>query len=352
MANRLLKVGVIGCGYVAQNGHIPVILKCKNVKLVALCDKNEELATSIARKFRIGKYYTDSKEMLDRGKLDVVNICTPISTHGALAIQAMEAGCHVFVEKPLAINIEEADQMITASKKNQVKLSVMQNWLFLPTVMKMKSLVDRRAIGDLVRVEIKQSFPPQSFPIIADPNHWWHKLPGGVFGDAIVHPIYLARAFLGDIEPIAVYPVKSGKVKQLSHMKFDEVQVILQGKKGMGTIISSCNWPDLLSIDIFGTERNIHGNLNNSYVVIYGGKTNMGQGLALQYGVENLKRSLQILGSTLSIAIKMLLGRHRGVPAAISQFYESIQNSTEPPVTAEDGREVLRIWEKITSQMV
>lgn len=349
MGKRRLKAGVVGCGFIAQNAHIPSLLKCRNVRLVAICDRNEDLARSVAGKFKIGKYYTDFKQMLDVEKLDVVNVCTSIDTHASLAIQAMEAGCHVFTEKPLALNTKDADEMIQVSKKNNVKLGTNHHLLFIPPVRKMKSIIEKGTIGDLVRVEIKQSCPPQDFPIIADPNHWWHKLPGGVFGDTLPHPIYLAREFLGDIEPVAVYPKKMGN---LDHMRFDEVQIILEGEKGVGTIISSCNWPSLWMIDIFGTKKNIHANLHNSVVITYGGKTDMGKGIPTLYARENLQRSFRILADTFAGGVHFIQGKHRGIPTGIRKFVESIQHGTEPPVTAEDGREVLRVWEKITSKMV
>ncbi len=349
MTAKNLKVGVVGCGFIAQNAHIPSLLKCRNVELAAVCDRNEDLARSVARKFKIGKCYADFKEMLEAEKLDVVNVCTSIDTHASLAIQAMEAGCHVFTEKPLALNTRDADEMIKVSRKNHVKLGTNHHLLFIPPVQKMKSIINKGIIGNLVRVEIKQSCPPEDFPIIADPNHWWHKLPGGVFGDTLPHPIYLAREFLGEIEPVAVYPKKMGN---LDHMRFDEVQIILEGEKGVGTIISSCNWPSLWMIDIFGTKKNIHANLHNAVVITYGGKTDMGKGIAALYARENLQRSSRILTDTFAAAMSFIQGKHRGIPASIRAFMESIRNGTEPPVTAEDGREVLRIWEKITSQMV
>jgi len=349
MGAKLLKAGVVGCGFIAQNAHIPSLLKCRNVRLAAICDRNEDLARSVAGKFKIGKYYTDFKQMLDVEKLDVVNVCTSIDTHAALAIQAMEASCHVFTEKPLALNTGDADKMIEVSRKNNVKLGTNHHLLFIPPVQKIKRILDKGTIGNLVRVEIKQSCPPQDFPIIADPNHWWHKLPGGVFGDTLPHPIYLAREFLGEIEPVAVYPKKMGN---LDHMRFDEVQIILEGKNGVGTIISSCNWPSLWMIDIFGTKKNIHANLHNSVVITYGGKTDMGKGIASLYARENLQRSFRILADTFAGGVNFIQGKHRGIPTGIRKFMESIQNGTEPPVTAEDGREVLRVWEKITSQMV
>ena len=348
MTTEFLKVGVVGCGYVAQVGHIPALLKCRNVNLVAICDRDEDLARKVAGKFKIGKCYANFKEMLDSEKLDVVDICTSINTHASLAIQAMEAGCHVFTEKPLAMNTREADEMIEVSNRNRVSLSVMQNILFSPTITKMRYLINKGVIGDLIRVEIIQSTPPQDYPPIADPTHWYHKLPGGIFFDNLPHPIYLMRAFLGNIEPIAVQVSKMGGWQ---HLPIDEVQILFKGGQGVGTIISSCNYPSLWSVNVFGTKMNLHGNIINSYVITYGGKSKAGRPIATLYARENLNRSFQILHSTLSIGIKMLQGKHRGTPIAISRFMESIQNGTKPPVSAEDGREVLRILEKIIGQM-
>ena len=105
-------------------------------------------------------------------------------------------------------------------------------------------------------------------------------------------------------------------------------------------------------IDIFGTKKSIHANLHNSVVITYGGKTDMGKGIASLYARENLQRSFRILADTFAGGVNFIQGKHRGIPTGIRKFMESIQNGTEPPVTAEDGREVLRVWEKITSQMV
>jgi predicted dehydrogenase len=138
-----LKAGVVGCGFIAQNAHIPSLLKCRNVRLAAICDRNEDLAKSVAGKFKIGNYYTEFKQMLDVEKFDVVNICTSIETLAALAIQAMEAGCHVFTEKPLALNTKDADEMIQVSKQNNVKLGTNHHLLFMPSVRKMKSIIEK-----------------------------------------------------------------------------------------------------------------------------------------------------------------------------------------------------------------
>ena len=343
-----LKVAVVGGGFIAQSVHIPCLLKCRNAKLVAVCDKNEELARNVATRFRVNSSYADFAEMLRENKLDAVDICTSINTHASLAIQAMEAGCNVLVEKPMALNTREADEMINTSRKNQAKLGVVHDMLFGLAIMKMKAIVKKGAIGRVVGIEIKQGFPPKDFPPLLDKTHWWHKLPGGVFGDTLPHPIYLAREFLGDIELVSVHTTKIGNLK---HMRFDEVRIILEGRSGVGIISSSCNWPSLMMVDIFGTKMNIHGNLYNSVVITYKGKSNMGKGSPPRRAIENLNQIFQILTSTASTSAKVILGKHGGHRIVLTRFIESIRNGTELPTSAEDGRKVVKIWEKITNRM-
>lgn len=348
MTKQFLRVGVVGCGFISQSIHIPSLVRCKGAKLVAVCDKNEELARNVAQGFKIDNPYSDFGDMLKKERLDIVDICTSINTHAPLSIKAMEAGCNVLVEKPIAQNSNEADEMIRVAVRNGVILGVVHDMLFGLPLMKIKSMVKRGMVGDVVGVEIKQSFPPQDFPIIADPAHWWHKLPGGVFGDALPHPIYLAREFLGELKPVAVYARKLG---HLEHMRFDELRIILEGKSGIATIISSCNSPSLMMIDVFGTKMNLHGDLYSSAVTTYQARSKMGKVSPASRVMANIIQSTQILRSTAATAVQVVLGKRGGHRALITEFIKSIRSGQEPPVTAEDGLQTLKLLEKITSRM-
>lgn len=111
-----LKVGVIGCGSIAQHRHIPEYLLNKQVELVAVCDINEERAAEIAEKYQ-AQAFTDYKELLKMDELDAVSVCTPNYLHAPISIDALNAGKHVLCEKPMATSKEEAEQMIQAAKK-------------------------------------------------------------------------------------------------------------------------------------------------------------------------------------------------------------------------------------------
>jgi len=139
-ARETLRIGIVGCGEIAPL-HISSILKIKNAELVAVCDFNEDLARRTARRFNINRYYTDLSELLLKGHVDVVHLITPPQTHLALSTQAMEAGCHVLVEKPMALNLDEANRMIEAARINSVRLCVVHNMLFVPMIIKAKSMI-------------------------------------------------------------------------------------------------------------------------------------------------------------------------------------------------------------------
>ncbi len=343
-AKEPLRVGIIGCGEVAQWGHIPSVLKIGNAKIAAVCDRNEELARRVAGKFNIDTYYADFSEMLGKEALDIVDICTPPRTHATLSIQAMEAGCHVLVEKPMTLSLNEADEMVAASKANRVKLCVVHSMLFEPVVTKARTMVREGSLGELTGIDIKMSWAKDSDGIL-NKDHWYHNLPGGAFGEILPHPIYIAQAFLGGLEPVAVHARKLGSYDWVAA---DELRVILQGEKAIATVTSSLNWPkDTQIVDIFGTKVNLHIDLRNSVLVRHGPSWRMAFANAL---LANLSESSQQIAGAISRALKVISGRHySGHYTLIRRFIESVEDDTESPVTAEEAREVVRVYEKITS---
>jgi len=119
---RKLKVGIVGCGQIAQIAHIPYILELPNLELVALCDISKKVVDSLGDLYRIQNRFTNYKDLISLPDLDAVCICN--KDHAPVAIAAMNAGKHVITEKPMAFNLEECDQMIAAARANNVKLMV------------------------------------------------------------------------------------------------------------------------------------------------------------------------------------------------------------------------------------
>ena len=123
---RTVKVGIIGCGGIANGKHMPALQKLKNVQMIAFCDIVPERAEKAAAKYGVegAKVYTDYRELLANGEIEVVHVCTPNRSHSFITVDALEAGKHVMCEKPMAINSQEAKKMIEAAKRTGKKLSI------------------------------------------------------------------------------------------------------------------------------------------------------------------------------------------------------------------------------------
>ena len=124
--NRVLKIGIIGCGGIANGKHMPALKKQKDVEMVAFCDIIPEKAEEAAKKFGVegAKTYVDYKELLADPEIDAVHVCTPNRSHSFITVDALHAGKHVMCEKPMAINSEEAKKMVDAAKETGLVLTI------------------------------------------------------------------------------------------------------------------------------------------------------------------------------------------------------------------------------------
>ncbi len=123
---KKLKVGIVGCGGIANGKHMPALKNVDECEMVAFCDIIAERAEKAAKDYGVegAKTYTDYKELLKDESIDVVHVCTPNRSHSFITVDALEAGKHVMCEKPMAINSEEAKKMIDAAKRTGKKLSI------------------------------------------------------------------------------------------------------------------------------------------------------------------------------------------------------------------------------------
>ena len=336
-----MRVGIIGCGMIAK-AHIPPILRLRGVEVVGVSDLDEERAREVARQYEIRHVYRDASSMLKEMRPEVVHILTPPGTHKELSIQAMEAGCHILVEKPMALNVKDADEMIAAARHNRITLGVTHNFLFNPAVMEAKNLVGRGAIGRVIAVEIFWRM------VLRDKGYrpWLYDLPGGLFHEAAPHPVYLAREFLRSLRVVSAFSKDTGSDLPIPS---DELRVLVDGESGLGLLsISIGSNPYLVFLNIYGSDMTLHVDLTNNSLVKF--RTS---GLEkVSKGLVNLDHSLQLFSRTAANTMQTLLGRRtRGHETLITQFYESLRTATEPPVTAEDGRAVVAVLDHIWADL-
>ena len=124
--SKRLKVGIIGCGGIANGKHLPSLKAINRVDLVAFCDLIEEKAIKAAKEYGTpdAKVYTDYQELLKDESIDVVHVLTPNRMHAQISIDALHAGKHVMCEKPMAKTAEDARRMVAAAKESGKKLTI------------------------------------------------------------------------------------------------------------------------------------------------------------------------------------------------------------------------------------
>ena len=151
MEEKITRVGIIGCGGIANNKHMPSLAKVPNCEMVAFCDIILEKAEHAAKKFGTpdAKVYEDYKELLKDETIDVIHVCTPNRSHSFITVDALEAGKHVMCEKPMAINSAEAKKMLDASIRTGKLLSIGYQNRFRGDSLYMKSEAEAGTFGDI-----------------------------------------------------------------------------------------------------------------------------------------------------------------------------------------------------------
>jgi len=146
-----LKVGIIGCGGIANGKHMPNLKKIKELEMVAFCDIVEEKAVAAAEKFGTedAKTYVDYKELLKDEGIDVVHVCTPNRSHSFITVDALEAGKHVMCEKPMAKTYADAKLMLEAAQRTGKKLTIGYQQRWRGDSLYLKEICDAGELGDI-----------------------------------------------------------------------------------------------------------------------------------------------------------------------------------------------------------
>ena len=340
-----LKVGIVGCGGVVQQEHIPSFSRLQNIVIQAVCDKNQELARQTAARHHIPGVYAGITDMLAKERLDIVDICVPPQIHAPLALEALQAGCHVLMEKPMALKVSDCDLILEAARDKNKQICVIHNQLFNPPFPRARQLVAAGDIGELTGLRILLS--DHRDEMIMKKDYWIHKLPGGVIGESGPHIVYLSLAFLHSVKNVDIH---AKSFLEHSWAPFDEFRLELEGEKAMSSVVMSYSSTrhDLL-VDIMGTEGYIHVDLTAKYLVRYGNKASI---KPMRFARYFLSTRAQEAGGIAGNALGYLTGNLKlGHELLIKGFIDSILKNGQPPVTGEEGREVVRVMEMIVARL-
>ncbi|MER2141997.1 MAG: Gfo/Idh/MocA family oxidoreductase, partial [Priestia megaterium] len=195
-----VKIGVIGCGSIAQHRHLPEYKMNEQVELVAVCDINTERANSVAQQYGV-KAYTNYEELLASGTVEAVSVCTPNYLHAPISVAALNSGVHVLCEKPMATSEEEAKAMIEAAKTNGKKLMIGHNQRFVASHQKARELIEKGEIGKIYSFRTAFGHGGPEGWSVDGKDSWFFKKDEafiGAMGDLGVHKTDMLRYILSE----------------------------------------------------------------------------------------------------------------------------------------------------------
>ncbi|MGJ5813862.1 Gfo/Idh/MocA family protein [Paludibaculum fermentans] len=232
------RVAIIGCGMIADQ-HADQLRYLKGCELVAACDSDELMGLQLAERFRIPRVYTDAAEMLRAGGIDAVHITTPAQSHFSLGRMCLDAGCHVYLEKPFTVNSTEAEELLEMASNARLRVTVGHNLQFSPETLRFRQVVNEGFLGGPpVHVECIQCYshddPTYGKAVLADPTHWVRRLPGSLLQNLISHGVSKVAEFLdGNSPEILSFGFSSPYLVQHNCSDIlDEVRVVLRDERG------------------------------------------------------------------------------------------------------------------------
>jgi 2-alkyl-3-oxoalkanoate reductase len=338
-----LRVGLVGAGYISEF-HARAIQRVPNARVVGIADVVESRAASLAARFRIPKVFPTMEALIDEG-VDVIHVLTPPDTHARLAIAALNSNCHVLVEKPLALSVEEVDSISAAAASAQKSVCVNHSMLYDRFVSKALSLVRSGAIGVPLSFDYFRSsdYPPyRGGPL---PIHY--RDGGYPFLDQGIHALYLAESFLGAIEDMKAFYGTHGDD---ANLLFDEWRVAAQCQGGTANIQISWNVRPLQNwFVVQGTKGVVRANLFAMWV------THTPQlplpkapARALQAMGEGLSICAQVPANIARFAAKKIV-QYDGLHSLVAAFYRALGAGEEMPVPVEPARSAV-YWTSRVSQ--
>ena len=348
-----LRVGIVGCGKIAD-GHAEVLEYLAGAKLVAVCDREVLLAEQLAVRFGVAGFYGDLSAMLAAERVDVVHITTPPGVHLLLTRQCVEAGAHVFLEKPLALTALEAEELVGVVEAAGRRMSINYWPNFDPPAMEFKQMIAGGVVGEPVHVEAFIGYDlagAYGQALMGDAGHWVHRLPGKLFQNMMDHIFNRILPLMGE-EKVSVsafaYKRRAANRGDGTDAMLDELRVVLRcgGVSGYGSLCSHAR-PVANTLKVYGTKNTVEVDFNNRTVVLAGSQrypSAVGRLIpSFQMASRYFKQGMGNVGKFRRSEFHYFAG----MSTLLGLFYEAIRTGGELPISYAEMLRVARIMDEV-----
>ncbi len=249
-----LRFGIIGCGGIGPT-HAGAINQIEGARLVAVADTVRERAEKVAAKYGAARVYSDHRALLDDPEIDAVCVCTPSGTHADIAIDALQAGRHVVVEKPMDVSVEACDRLIAAEDASGKVLTVISQHRFDPATLLVKQAVEQGRLGDILLADASVKwYRTQAYYDSGDWRGTWAMDGGGALMNQGVHTVDVLQWLAGGVASVFAH------IRTAAHERIEvedvAVAVLTFASGAVGTLTATTaayeGFP--VRIDLFGSD--------------------------------------------------------------------------------------------------
>lgn len=347
-----MRVAIVGAGNNADY-HIRFSKAHPRAQVVGIADTNLARAQEVARAYGIARAFGSTAELLREARPDVVHVVTPPMTHFAVVREVILAGCHVLVEKPLALNANEASALYELAERQGVQLCPVHNHLFDPCMRRADDVVRSGGLGKIINVEsyygLNTNIPPfRDYPQ-PDVLPWLYRLPGGVYQDFLPHAIYPVLEYTGAPRSITVKHRSTGVLPQGLP---DEIRILVDGEHAFGMVtVSFAAKPHLHFIRVYGTNGMVEVDINTMTTTVHNVS---GLPKAAQKATYNLQDSWQKTRSTVANIVHFVTGTlkpYHGMMTLVHAYYDAIASGRPAPVSKDRALAVVETMDAIFAQL-
>ena len=356
-----LRVGIVGCGKIAD-AHAEVLTYLPGAKLVAVCDREILLGEQLATRFAVPRFYADLSDMLAAEKLDVVHITTPPGVHLQLSKQSVEAGAHVFLEKPLTFTASESAELIRIVEAAGKKLSVNYWPNFEPHMMEFKERFAAGEFGEPVHIEASIGYDlggAYGQALMSDPNHWVHRMPGKLFQNIMDHMFNRIVPFFGAGGPDGDPEVHAFGFKYRETVRndstddlLDQLRVVLRsGRLSAYATLASQAQPVGNTLKLYGTKATVEVDFNLRTVITTGSQRYPSSLGRLFPPFQQAMKYLRQGRSNVRAFRQYRFHYFQGMTELLTQFYSAVRTGGPLPISYEEILATGRIMDTVNAQV-
>jgi predicted dehydrogenase len=322
------RVALFGAGFIANIHAESYARFVPDAAVAAVYSRHRDKAEAFARQYGIPAWYDDMDRLLSEAGVDVVDIGLPNYLHHGACMKAIAAGKHIIIEKPLALTLEEADEMIGECKRRGLKLMYAEELCFAPKYERVRALVEHGAVGKVYMLKQAEKHSGPHSP-------WFYKKEtagGGVMMDMGCHALAWFRWMTKNNPVKSVY----ASMKTVMHNTDceDNTITILEFENGV-TAVAEDSWARHGGMD---DRIEVYGDKGLSYADLFRGNA------ALTYSIDGYDYASEKAGSSKGWTFTVFEEAfNQGYPQELKHFISCVREDTAPLVTGEDGRAVLEL---------